>query len=231
MPREKTSVSREDYLKAIWEMVQSDQEPISARLAEDLGVTPPAVTAALKRLTRDRLLTVGRDGRIALTRKGSSLADHLAMRHQLAEKLLTEVIGLDWTRAHDEAERLEHGISPEVEKLLIARFGADGFCPHGVPLQGGLAKLRRKYGAVPLSEVDAGQAVEVMCVYEKDPEFLRFLSGLSIHPRSRVRIRKREYDETMTLEVGKRTIHLGKPATSRIWVRTAHPIGATLPRT
>ena len=75
------------------------------------------------------------------------MADHLAMRHQLAEKLLTEVIGLDWTRAHDEAERLEHGISPEVEKLLLARFGADGFCPHGVPLQGGLAKLRRKQGA------------------------------------------------------------------------------------
>src|ERR1700733_15822874 len=107
MPREKTSVSREDDLKAIWEMVQEEHEPISARLAEELGVTPPAVTAALKRMTRDGLLRVGRDGRIALTRKGSSLADHLAMRHQLAEKLLTEVIGLDWTRAHDEAERRE----------------------------------------------------------------------------------------------------------------------------
>ena len=85
MPREKTSVSREDYLKAIWEMVQEEHEPISARLAEELGVTPPAVTAALKRMTRDGLLVVRRDGRIALTRKGSSLADHLAMRHQLAE--------------------------------------------------------------------------------------------------------------------------------------------------
>ena len=146
MPREKTSASREDYLKAIWEMVQEDREPISARLAEELHVTPPAVTAALKRMTRDGYLHVGRDGRIALTRKGSSVADRLAMRHQLAEKLLTEVIGLDWTRAHDEAERLEHGISPEVEKLLLARFGAEGFCPHGVPLQGGLAKLRRKHG-------------------------------------------------------------------------------------
>src|ERR1700687_1208795 len=97
MPREKTSVSREDYLKAIWEMVQEEQEPISARLAEELGVTPPAVTAAVKRMTRDGLLRVERSGRIALTRKGSGMADRLAMRHQLAEKLLTEVIGLDWT--------------------------------------------------------------------------------------------------------------------------------------
>jgi len=218
MRRDKTSVSREDYLKAIWEIVQEEQEPISARLAEELGVTPPAVTAALKRLARDGLLRVERSGRIELTRKGRSMADHLAMRHQLAEKLLTEVIGLDWTRAHDEAERLEHGISPEVEKLLLARFGADGFCPHGVPLRGGLAKLRN-HGAAALSDVAAGRAVEILCVYEKDPKFLEFLSGLSIRPGTRARIRRREYDETMTLRVGGRIVHLGKPATSRIWVR------------
>jgi len=218
MWRDKTSVSREDYLKAIWEIVQEEQEPISARLAEELGVTPPAVTAAVKRLARDGLLRVERSGRIALTRKGRGVADHLAMRHQLAEKLLTEVIGLDWTRAHDEAERLEHGISPEVEKLLLARFGANGFCPHGVPLRGGLAKLR-KHGAAALSDVAAGRAVEVLCVYEKDPKFLEFLSNLSIRPGTRARIRRREYDETVTLNVGGRTVHLGKPATSRIWVR------------
>jgi DtxR family Mn-dependent transcriptional regulator len=219
MPREKTSVSREDYLKAIWEIVQEEQEPISARLAEELGVTPPAVTAALKRMTRDGLLRVGREGCIALTRKGSGMADRLAMRHQLAEKLLTEVIGLDWTRAHDEAERLEHGISPEVERLLLARFGANSSCPHGVPLRGGLAKLRRKHGATALSDVAAGQLVEVLCVYEKDRKFLEFLSGLSLHPGARARIRRREYDETMTLTVSNRTVHLGKSATSRIWVR------------
>ncbi len=218
MRRDKTSVSREDYLKAIWEIVQEEQEPISARLAEELGVTPPAVTAALKRLARDGLLRVERSGRIELTRKGRRMADHLAMRHQLAEKLLTEVIGLDWTRAHDEAERLEHGISPEVEKLLLARFGADSFCPHGVPLRGGLAKLR-KLGAAALSDVTAGRAVEILCVYEKDPKFLEFLSGLSIRPGTQARIRRREYDETMTLRVDGRIVHLGKPATSRIWVR------------
>ena len=139
MPRDTTSVSREDYLKAIWEMLQDEQVPISARLAEELGVTPPAVTAALKRMTRDGLLHLARDGSIRLTRKGRSQAARLALRHQLAEKLLTDVIGLDWTRAHAAAERLEHGISPEVETLLLKRFGADTSCPHGLPLSGGLA--------------------------------------------------------------------------------------------
>src|SRR5499425_3484719 len=85
LQRAKTSVSQEDYLKAIWEMVEEDQAPISARLAEELGVTPPAVTAALKRLTRDDLVRVDRAGRIDLSRKGRQFAERMALRHQLAE--------------------------------------------------------------------------------------------------------------------------------------------------
>ncbi len=218
MRREKTSVSREDYLKAIWEMLQEEQTPISARLAEELAVTPPAVTAALKRMTRDDYLRVERSGRIALTRKGRQIAEHLALRHQLAEKLLTDVIGLNWVKAHDQAERLEHGISPEVEALLLKRFGAGSVCPHGVPLRGGVAKLRRN-GAVLLAELRAGDSCKVLCIYEKDTEFLQFTDSLQLRPGARIRIRKREYDETMTVNIAGKMVHLGKPATSRIWVR------------
>jgi DtxR family Mn-dependent transcriptional regulator len=217
--RETTSVSQEDYLKAIWEMLEEEEIPISARVAEQLGVTPPAVTAALKRMTRDDYLRIDRNGRIRLTAKGRGIAQHLALRHQLAEKLLTEIIGLDWTKVHDEAERLEHAISPEVEALLLARFGANGTCPHGVPLFGGLAKLRRRDGAVQLSEISAGATVEILCVYERDPKFLSFLAGLKLKPGIRVRVARREYDQTMLLAVGGKKIHLGAPATSRIWVR------------
>ncbi|MFZ0523825.1 MAG: metal-dependent transcriptional regulator [Candidatus Acidiferrales bacterium] len=224
MRREKTSVSQEDYLKAIWELVQEEQEPISARLAEDLGVTPPAVTAALKRMTRGGYLHVRRDGRIELTAKGESIAQHLVLRHRLAEKLLTDVIGLEWARAHEEAERLEHGISPEVAELLLKRFGRDSRCPHGVPLLGGMAKLRRKFGAVRLSDAEVGRSYEVLRVYEKDPKFLDFVNGLRLRPGARVRVHQREYDETMALTVAGRAsprIHLGKPATQRVWVRGA----------
>jgi DtxR family transcriptional regulator, Mn-dependent transcriptional regulator len=221
--REKTSVSQEDYLKAIWELVQEEQAPISARLAEDLGVTPPAVTAALKRMTRGGYLRVRRSGHIELSPKGQEIAEHLVLRHRLAEKLLTDVIGLEWTRAHEEAERLEHGISPEVAKLLLDRFGPDSRCPHGVPLFGGMQKLRRKHGALRLSEAEIGRSYEVMRVYEKDPQFLEFLVNFSLRPGARLRVHQREYDETMTLSVtGHRPprIHLGKPATERIWVHS-----------
>jgi len=219
MARETTSVSREDYLKSIWEFVQDDQVLISARLAEELDVTPPAVTAALKRLMRDGLLRVRRDGHILLTRKGRAEAERLALRHQLAEKLLTDVIGLDWTLAHDAAERLEHGLSPEVEALLIRRFGADSCCPHGVPLRGGLTRLKRSRGAVPLAELPAGKNVEILAVYEKDPKFLEFLDARHLRPGVRIRILHREYDETTTVSVDGRKVYLGKPATTRIWGR------------
>src|SRR5262244_687327 len=218
LQRATTSVSQEDYLKAIWELLEEGQAPISARLAEELEVTPPAVTAALKRMKRGDLVTVARDGRIDLTRKGRAVAEHMALRHQLAEMLLTDVIGLPWSKAHDEAERLEHAISPEVEQLLLKRFGNKSTCPHGVPIRGGIAQLR-KQGVVSLSDLRAMDKAEIVCVYEKDGQFLEFLDGLQLRPGAKLAIEKREYDETMTLLVAGKTIHLGKPATSRIWVR------------
>jgi len=216
--REKTSVSQEDYLKAIWEMLEEDQTPISARLAEELSVTPPAVTAALKRMTRDELVRVDRNGGIDLTRKGRQVAERMALRHQLAEMLLTDVIGLPWAKAHAEAERLEHAISPEVEALLLKRFSGKKSCPHGVPIRGGVAQLRKE-GAVLLSDLSASDEAEILCVYEKDEQFLQFLDGLHLRPGETVRVQKKEYDETMTLRADGRTMHLGKPATSRIWVK------------
>jgi len=219
MPRATTSASREDYLKAIWEMAQEDHAPIGARLAEELGVTPPAVTAALKRMVRDGLVHMERDGAIRLSAKGRGEAERLALRHQLAEKLLTDVIGLHWTRAHDAAERLEHGLSPEVEALLLQRFGVESSCPHGMPLRGGLARLRKTREAISLAEAPAGSNVEVLAVYEKDPEFLRFLDERGLRPGVRLRVVRREYDETTTIMAAGRKIYLGKPATSRIWVR------------
>ena len=218
MKRKKTSASQEDYLKAIWEMLDEDHAPISARLAEELNVTPPAVTAALKRMTRDGYVRMDKTGRIELTAKGHKIAQHLALRHQLAEVLLTDVIGLPWSKAHDEAERFEHVISPEIEALLIKKFGDRTSCPHGVPMRGGVAKLR-KDGAVLLSELRAGESAEILAVYEKDAQFLHFLDGLHLRPAARVEVLKREYDETMTLRATGKNMHLGRPATSRIWVR------------
>ena len=101
-------------------------------------------------MTRDGHVKIERGGQIHLTGKGRKMAQHLMVRHQLAEMLLTEVIGLSWSKAHAEAERMEHAISPEVEALLLKKFSARKTCPHGVPMSGGIAELRKR-GAVLLS--------------------------------------------------------------------------------
>ncbi len=218
MRRDKTSVSQEDYLKAIWEMHEENQVPISARLAEELDVTPPAVTAAVKRMARLGHIKVQRGGQILLTAKGRKLAQHLMLRHQLAEMLLTDVIGVPWAKSHAEAERLEHAISPTIEALLVKRFAGRKTCPHGVPISGGVSQLR-KQGGVLLSELHPGDSAEVLSVYEKDEGFLDFLEELHLLPSSKLEVLQRGYDETLTLRVANRTIHLGKTATTRIWVR------------
>jgi len=104
----------------------------------------------------------------------------------------------------------------------LKRFGRESRCPHGVPLVGGMSRLRRKHGAVRLSESDVGHSYEVLRVYEKDPEFLKFLEHKNLRPSARIRVHEREYDETMELTVtgqGSGRIHLGKSAAERLWVR------------
>jgi DtxR family Mn-dependent transcriptional regulator len=216
--RNHTTVSQEDYLKAIREMQQDGLTPISARLSEDLGVTPPAVTAALKRMARNGYVRVGRRGQIHLTLKGRSIADHLVLRHRLAEKLLAEVLGMTWTRVHDEAEKLEHAISAELEELLLNYFGRDSCCPHGNPLFGGLARLRENPRVRRLNEIDAGKRVEVVRVYERDAGFLEYLDRHRLRPGTRLQVEHKDYGETLQLAVTGKTVHLGSRAAEKIWV-------------
>ena len=217
--RNNTSVSQEDYLKAIWEMEQEEQEPISARLSEELGVTPPAVTAALKRMARNRTVRLLRRGQMRLTFKGREIATHLVLRHRLAEKLLSEVLGMPWTRVHDEAEKLEHAISPEVEGLLLKYFGRESSCPHGNALFSGVARQRRPNRARRLSETQAGQRLEIQRVYEKESRFLEYLDRNRLRPGTRLLVEHIDYDQTMQLLVAGKTVHLGRSASDRIWVK------------
>ena len=222
MKRQKTSVSQEDYLKAIGEMLEEDQTPISARLAEELDVTPPAVTAAIKRMTRDDLVRVDRSGRIDLTRKGRSVAERLAVRHQLAELLLTEIIGLPWSKAHDEAERLEHAVSPDFESKLLAKLGKSGACPHGNLSEMESPASRRHRGLFLLSDAAPGAAYAVSGIYERDRRLLEFLEARGIRPGARLRLLERNYDQTLALSTAAGNVSLGRAAAERVWVSPAN---------
>lgn len=217
---EKASVSQEDYLKTIYHLASRSEVPISARLSEALKVTPPAVTTALRRMARHGYVRVdSRAGHIRLTPRGYRIAQRLVLRHRLVEKLLTEVLGMDWKQVHEEAEKLEHAISDGLERRLLEYFGRDGACPHGYPLFGGAATLRRQ-GAKPLDQAHPGERLKVVRVDEAYG-FLEFLDQLHLRPGSEVRVLAKSFDDTMTLAVGSRRHHLAKSTTSRIWVKRA----------
>src|SRR5271170_6643440 len=148
---ESITVSKEDYLKAILEAESEGHHVIPATLAHWLSVSAPAVTMALKRLKRDGDVEVGEDGIVRLTATGRETAYRTALRHHLIERMLSEIFGMEWYEIHEEAERLEHAVSPAFEEKLRERLGEGGACPHGNAVLPENPLTRKKRGEVPLS--------------------------------------------------------------------------------
>jgi DtxR family Mn-dependent transcriptional regulator len=212
------TVSKEDYLKAILEAECEGEQVIAARLAQWLSVSATAVTMALRRLKRDRLVSVRQDGRIQLTAEGRKIARQLVTRHHLIERMLHEVFGMTWYKVHDEAERLEHAVSGDFEALLLKKLGRGGDCPHGnaaIPEQ---PKAKRKRGLLPLSETLPGGRYAVRSIYERDRKLLEFLEHKGIRPGAGLKVNTRNYDGTLSLAIEGKAIELGGPAAEKIWV-------------
>jgi DtxR family transcriptional regulator, Mn-dependent transcriptional regulator len=215
------TVSKEDYLKAIAEAESEGELVIAATLARWLGISPPAVTAGLRRLKRDGLVTIGNHGRILLRKPGREIAGHLLQRHHLIERMLTEMFGMEWYKVHEEAERLEHAVSDDFERLLTAALGPGKSCPHGNSVFTGTPRDRRNRGWLTLDEVAAPGTYTVASVYERDRQLLEFLDRLRLRPGVRFEWRARNYDDTLSLKVSTRLVQLGLPAARRIWVAAA----------
>jgi DtxR family transcriptional regulator, Mn-dependent transcriptional regulator len=220
----KLTISKEDYLKAIAEAEVEDEPLIAATIARWLKITPPAVALALRRLERDKLIRVAGSGRISLTASGRHISDRIRKRHRLIERMLTEMLGMEWYKVHEEAERLEHAVSDDLEQKLIQKLGEEGPGSYGNEINSGAAQ-RRKAGLALLGEVAAGTPVKVVAMYERDRALLEYLDGLGIRPGSQVQVLNRNYDETMILDVGGKRVHLGQAGAKRVWVR----VGGDLP--
>jgi DtxR family Mn-dependent transcriptional regulator len=215
------TTSKEDYLKAIAEAEAEGEKVHSATLAHWLAVTRPAVTAAVKRLKKDGMVTVKSDGRIHLTSSGRQVAEQTIFRHHLVERMLSEIFGMPWYEVHEEAERLEHAVSAGFEKKLVEKLGEKDTCPHGNSLALRSPTERRKQGLCLLSEAEAGSSYQVVSVYERDRKLLDFFEHEGIRPGTRVAVRARNYDGTVSLVVGGKTVRLGNLAADKIWVEKA----------
>jgi DtxR family Mn-dependent transcriptional regulator len=214
----KITASKENYLKTIAEAESEGQPVIAATLARWLSVSAPAVTMAIRRLKRDSLIRVNRDGEITLARSGREIADRLLNRHHLIERMLTEIFGMEWYKVHDEAEQLEHAVSADFERRLQERLGTSGACPHGNRMGRDTPEDRRNRGLQPLYEVDSGAEARIVSVFERDRRLLEFLHSVGIKPGAKVRTLSRNYDETVTLQVNGQPAQLGKSAAEKVWV-------------
>lgn len=174
---------------------------------------------ALRRLKRDGYLEVRGDGIVRLTSKGKETAYRTALRHHLIERMLAELFGMEWYAVHDEAERLEHAVSPAFEAKLLEKLGEKGTCPHGNGVLPESPEQRNKRGVVLLSEAKEDAEYTVISMFERDPKLLLFLHQVGIEPGGRVQVIARNYDKTLSVETASGRSTLGHPATEKVWVK------------
>ena len=174
------TAASEEYLQAIYTLQDDGGQVIAARLAEFLTVTPAAVSEMLHRLARDRLVVL--DGRhaIRLSPQGRRAAEGIVRRHRLAERMLVDLLGYDWWKTHEEAERIEHAMSPEMEERLTRVLGDPTTCPHGNPMPGVTPRPTRALGALAAGE--SAPVERIPDQFEHEPGFLEYLDGQGVRP-------------------------------------------------
>ncbi|HZM55745.1 MAG TPA: metal-dependent transcriptional regulator [Acidimicrobiales bacterium] len=210
----------EEYLETIFALEEEGIPVIQARLAERLDKAAPSVSEMLDRLEADDLI-VRSARQITMTAKGAALAAGVVRKHRLAERLLVDVIGLDWDKAHVEAGRWEHVISDDVEARLVVLLGNPTTCPHGNPIPGvePVGPEQRR-----LAEAQPGDRIRLERITESvehDTASLTYLGDHGLTPGTTALIQARAPDGTLTLVVGDATIALGPAMTQRMFVASA----------
>ena len=213
------TVSKEDYLKAILEADCAGESVISATLANWLSVSPPAVTMAIRRLKKDGLVRVHANGAISLTKSGRRVASKLALHHHLIERMLAEIFGMEWYKVHDEAERLEHAVSPDFEAKLLKKLGREGRCPHGNVSELENPRSRQARGLELLANVDEEKTYLVSGIHERDRNLLEFLDARGVRPGATLKLLARNIDQTLLIRTGAGKVVIGLPAAEKIWVQ------------
>lgn len=179
--------SIEEYLEGVYRLEREGPGVTTSGLAAELGVAPASVSGMLKKLASDGYLEQIARGEVKLTQKGLEVAVRVLRRHRLAERLLTDVLGMGWEEVHSEACMLEHAISDKVEKRLIALLGDPQTCPHGQPIPPTDLSDPIRDG-VPLAHLDAGERATVSSVTEELPEILKYLGDMGVRPGAAIAI-------------------------------------------
>jgi DtxR family transcriptional regulator, iron-dependent repressor len=209
----------EDYLMTMYAMERDQGEIVAARLAEMMKVAPATVTMTLKRMERDQWISGKSRKEIRLTETGRAAARSVIRRHMLTEWLLVKIFKMPLSDTHDEAHRMEHAISAQLEERMRDILGDPKLCPHGNPFPGN-EDLTKDW--VPLTQVPAGEVVIIRRIHEfaeNYQELLAFLSGKKIEPGVHARlVESLPVNQTVTIEIDAELISLGFSAAEYVHV-------------
>ena len=177
MSREQATVAEEEYLQTIYWLQEAGLPITGANIARAMQVSAPTVHEMLGRLESDGYVRRHEDKSLEFTETGHEHAAGVVRRHRLIERFLTDVLGIPWDEVHEEAERLEHAMSPVLEERMLAAIGDATTCPHGHPIvEGG-----REPG-VPLADVSVGAKVVVLRFENEAEDLLHYLKEAGLHP-------------------------------------------------
>ncbi len=220
MEAQKITPASEDYLRTIFVLGEDMQPVIAARVAEEMGVSPSTIVMMLRRLQNQGYLKVERRKEIHLTAKGRKVAEGILRRHFLTERLLTDILGMDWVKAHQEAHRLEHAISADVEERLRRLLKNPMTCPHGNAIPGEETHSTKK--ASPLHLIAEGREVVLQRITEggeRDARLLGFMQDHELVPGAKVTVLEVAPSlGIMNLKVGKDEFALGIEAAKKLRV-------------
>jgi DtxR family Mn-dependent transcriptional regulator len=171
------TAAEEEYLQSLFWLQEAGLPMTAANLARAMQLSAPTVHEMIGRLERDGYITRASDRQISFTGSGAEHAEGIVRRHRLIERFLTDVLGIPWDEVHEEAERLEHAMSPVLEERMLAAIGDAKTCPHGHPIVAG-ARL----AGVPLGDVDIGANVRILRFENEAEDLLRYLKASGLEP-------------------------------------------------
>ena len=214
----------EEYLESIYKIEARGIRVIGARLAEDLGVSPPTVTEMLRRLRLEGFVTVSSQKEVQLTASGRETAEVLIRRHRLSERLLTDILGMPWSQAHEEACKFEHVISPQVEARMAWALDYPSTCPHGNPIPGSVDQGET---LVRLSATPIGARAVLRCVEAEDEELLAYVERLGLLPGANLEVKAfAPLSGPVEVEIDGVSVFVGLAAAERLLVLVLDPADA-----
>ncbi len=183
----KESPRTEEYLEYIYKLQEMHESATTSKLAERLELSPSSVSEMLKQLEQKGLVEYAEKG-VVLTKEGELAAKKVIRKHRLSERLLTDILGFKWDKVHEEACRLEHDISPEMEEKIEEKLGNPKTCPHGYPIPDKNGLIVQD-NTVKLSELKANEKGVIISVFEENSEMLQYLGSLGLYPETEVEVK------------------------------------------